>query len=444
MFNFSNIIYINRKKYMYVLDEDNNKLILVPTQKEINEFKTVNELIGKWIFLKGDKLVNFSILLGYGYVNRGNISFNINCIVRYNPNFDRKTQSPNTFKGICFSALAIDYFIGHEDGLLDKSIHILSKFKDENDDNNSIIGEPTKHKFTYKGIEYELYFMTIGRFEYEKRFPFNIFSTLNIESSKNISLEELYDLLNLIKLLLQFISNKRYVDIDEIFIREGNKRFDFNGMVKINNLKLMEPNKWNIIPYSIIKDKLDNLLQEIADNNICFRSLFNYEKDKISTVDIMNICACFESQFDKTYPDFKNQNFKKVKREIVDYITKMPNNYNYLELEEMNNIINGIKNYTDTLKSKLQYALDDFVNIYELGGGKVKFDFGDNYVDMPNRFKNARNALDHGNIKYQLSNRDYYDVDLVRAIIYMMILKKIKMPSEQIKECIRKIIKGIG
>ena len=442
MFNFSNIVYINRRKYMYVLDEDNNKLILIPTQKEINEFKTLNELIGKWIFLKGDKLVNFSILLGYGYVNRGNISFNINCIVRYTPNFDRKTQRPNTFKGICFSALAIDYFIGHKDGLLDKSIHILSKFKDENDDNNSTIGEPTKHKFIYKGIKYELYFMTIGRFEYEKRFPFNIFSTLNIESSKNISLEELYDLLNLIKLLLQFISIKRYIDIDEIFIREGNKRFDFNGMVKINNLKLMEPNKWNIIPYSIIKDKLDNLLQEIADNNICFRSLFNYEKDKISTVDIMNICACFESQFDITYPNFKNKTFKKIKKEIVKYIEEMPNNYNDSELYEMNSIINGIKNFSDILKSKLQYALQDFVEIYEVDKNRVEFDFGKNYIDMPNRLKNARNALDHGNTKYQLSNINYYDVKLVRAIIYMMILKKINMPNEQIGKCVRIIITG--
>lgn len=41
-----------------------------------------------------------------------------------------------------------------------------------------------KHKFVYKDVEYKIYFMTIGRFEFEKRFPFNIFSTLNIETSK--------------------------------------------------------------------------------------------------------------------------------------------------------------------------------------------------------------------------------------------------------------------
>jgi hypothetical protein len=442
MFNFSNIVYIERRKYTYSLDEDNNKLILIPHSKEINEFSIVKELMGKWIYLKGDELANFSALLGYGHVHRGNMCFDITCLVRYFPDFNKKVQKPGTFKSISFSSLAIDYFIGHKNGLLDKSINILSKFKnDENNDDE--IEEPKKHKFIYKGNEYNLYFMTIGRFEFEKRFPFNIFSTLNIESSKNINLDELYDLVNLIRLFLQFISNRRVIDIDEIFIMKENESFDFNGTVKLNNFKLMEPSKWNIITYDLIKDNLSNLLQEIADNNICFRSLFNYESDKINSVDIMNICASFESQFNNTYPNFKNKDFKKVKKEIIEYLKIMPNNYNTSELEEMNNIINGIKNYNDTLKSKLQYALEEFIKIYESGGGKVNFDFGKDYINMPNRFKNARNALDHGNVKYELSNQEYFDVNLVRAIIYMMILKKIKLSDEQIKMCIRKIIKGI-
>lgn len=218
-----------------------------------------------------------------------------------------------------------------------------------------------------------------------------------------------------------------------------NGKFSFSGTAKLDDKpNLMEPSKWNIIPYDLIKDNLSNLLQEIADNNICFRSLFNFEKDKINMVDIMNICASFESQFDSTYP-----NFKRVKKDVIKYITEMPNNYNEQELDELNTIINGIKNYSDTLKSKLQFALDDFVKIYEGESGKVEFDFGKNYINMPDRFKNVRNALDHGNVKYQLTVQNYFDVDLVRAIIYMMILKKINMPNEQIKVCVRKVIVSV-
>lgn len=371
MFSFSNIVYINRKKYIYTLDEDNNKLILISMSKEINEYKLANELFGKWIFLKGDELSNFSVLLGHGNINRGNLIFDIKCLVRYFTDYDKKIQKPNSFKSICFSTLAIDYFIGHKDGLLDKAINILSRFKEENDNRNGVIEKQKKHKFIYKGIEYEVYFMTIGRFEYEKRFPFNIFSTLNIESSKSISLDEMYDLICLVRLFLQFISNRRCIDIEEIFTTKERDSLDINGMIKIDNLGLMEPSKWHIIPYSIIKENLGNLLQEIADNNI-----------------------------------------------------------------------NGIRNFSDTLKSKLQYALEDFVETYEKDKNRVEFDFGKNYIDMPNRLKNARNALDHGNTKYQLSNINYYDVELVRAIIYMMILKKINMPNEQIGKCVRIIITG--
>ena len=77
MFNFSNIVYIERRKYTYSLDEENNKLILIPHSKEINEFSIVKELMGKWIYLKGDELVNFSALLGYGHVHIGNMCFDI-------------------------------------------------------------------------------------------------------------------------------------------------------------------------------------------------------------------------------------------------------------------------------------------------------------------------------------------------------------------------------
>ena len=443
IFYYSNIVYIGGKKYTYSLDDDKNKLILVPLSKPKNEFIISNELRGKWLYLKGDELSNFSVLLGIGHVNRGNIVFDIKCLVKYIPEFNKKTNRPRTFKSIWFSSLAIDYFIGHKNGLLDKSIEILSDFKNDSDDNNKKLKQTRKHKFIYKGTEYKIYFMTIGRFEFEKRFPFNIFSTLNIETSKNINLNDLYDLINIVKLFLQFISNRRFIDIDEIFLMKENGKFSFSGTVKLDDeSNLMEPSKWNIIPYELIKDNLSSLLQEIANNNICFRSLFNFEKGKINTVDIMNICASFESQFDNTYPNFKNNNFKTIKKDIIKYITEMPNNYNEHELDEMSIIINGIKNYSDTLKSKLQFALDEFVKIYEDGGGKVEFDFGKNYINMPDRFKNVRNALDHGNVKYQLSGQNYFDVDLVRAIIYMMILKKIDMPNEKIKVCVRKIIKG--
>ena len=46
MFSFSNIVYINSKKYIYTLDDDNNKLILISMSKEIS-FSLFAEMVFK-------------------------------------------------------------------------------------------------------------------------------------------------------------------------------------------------------------------------------------------------------------------------------------------------------------------------------------------------------------------------------------------------------------
>ena len=62
MFSFSNTVYINSKKYIYVLDEDNNKLILIALLKEINEYKLANELLENGYFWKE---MDFLTLVSY-------------------------------------------------------------------------------------------------------------------------------------------------------------------------------------------------------------------------------------------------------------------------------------------------------------------------------------------------------------------------------------------
>lgn len=42
---------------------------------------------------------------------------------------------------------------------------------------------------------------------------------------------------------------------------------------------------------------------------------------------------------------------------------------------------------------------------------------------MPERIKNSRNALDHGNVEYKFERQMYWDAELLRAMVYMLILK---------------------
>lgn len=38
-------------------------------------------------------------------------------------------------------------------------------------------------------------------------------------------------------------------------------------------------------------------------------------------------------------------------------------------------------------------------------------------------YKNSRNALDHGNVEYKFERQMYWDAELLRAMVYMLILK---------------------
>ena len=70
---------------------------------------------------------------------------------------------------------------------------------------------------------------------------------------------------------------------------------------------------------------------------------------------------------------------------------------------------------------RIDIVLKEFIQIY--GEKNVQYDFEEDYVNMPERIKNSRNALDHGNVEYKFERNMYWDVELLRAMVYMLILK---------------------
>lgn len=247
---------------------------------------------------------------------------------------------------------------------------------------------------------------------------------------------EILDIVNILKLFLQFICNKRIISIDKVNLMKENEDTEYTAEMNIYSSETpFKVGRHKILNYNLIKDFIGDLLQEIANNTICFRSLFNYEENYITNIDIMNICACFENQFKNTYPGYKDLAFKKVKKDICIYIENyVTEDYDEKCKYHFQEIKKWINYYKGTLKEKLEYALNDYKTI--MGDSFILHRFSKNYENMPNKFKDARNALNHGNMKYQFSSDEYRHVGLVRSIIYMMILKKIGMDAQKIKECI--------
>lgn len=151
----------------------------------------------------------------------------------------------------------------------------------------------------------------------------------------------------------------------------------------------------------------------------------------------MNACVAFESQYDYFYGEFKDNTKTATKRKMLKLITDNKDSFAAEELSHYEDILNGFRNYRDTLKQRIDHALSEFVDIY--GDEYIKFDFEQDYPNMPTRIKDARNALDHGNKELSLSRNTFLDAELLRAITYMLILKEADVPNAQTKQCLKKL-----
>ena len=164
---------------------------------------------------------------------------------------------------------------------------------------------------------------------------------------------------------------------------------------------------------------------------------FPIDKDIISYKDIMNICAAFESQA----PDFADNEQRNVRRKMVRKLKDLRSEFAENEFEYFDDIIEDFNKYKDSLKQRIELALNEFIEIY--GSENIKYNFLIDYEKMPERIKNSRNALDHGNRDMVLNSNAHWDGELLRAIVYMMILKEAGVDEEKIRRSLNKFTRTI-
>ena len=107
--------------------------------------------------------------------------------------------------------------------------------------------------------------------------------------------------------------------------------------------------------------------------------------------------------------------------------------------EAYNVVVEGIKYVNETLKNRIQEALNSFVEIY--GEQQVRLRFSNDFEKMPERIKNSRNYLDHGNVKKSFTKKSFTDAELLRAVVYMMIIESAGITE---KGCIIRIIDKVA
>ena len=195
-----------------------------------------------------------------------------------------------------------------------------------------------------------------------------------------------------------------------------------------------------VIEYCDIRSGIGKLMEMIYRNNICYRSLFPVDYERVTYSDIMNICAAFECQYEIRYKKrYKAQKQEDVKCKILSLVEQNKSSIIDGDEEAYNVVVEGIKYVNETLKNRIQEALNSFVEIY--GEQQVRLRFSNDFEKMPERIKNSRNYLDHGNVKKSFTKKSFTDAELLRAVVYMMIIESAGITE---KGCIIRIIDKVA
>lgn len=357
---------------------------------------------------------------------------------RYNPTTKAKEIKPFSFEHTIIRHDVLDYFFKHDKAFPQRVAMLLQNWNPDSEE--KLPPCRPSHSICINNLTYTLSFhvMIEGA---DTPFPYQINNAMDIFGDLSNNIDDLWKIINTIRLFLKFISQSPYISFDkEIRVYNGNDINECNSFFYLRPEKDYTIHPRRVLDYNYLKDGIGNIINLISSNKIYFRSLFCVDTDYITYSDIMNVCAAFESQYNSLYGDFKNKQQSNVKKKMIKLITDQKASFANDELSYYEDILQGFKNYRDSLKQRLESALSEFVEIY--GDIHIQCDFEQNYADMPTRIKDARNALDHGNRNYSITYNAYWDSELLRAITYMLILKQANIPEKCMKPCLQKLSKS--
>lgn len=405
----------------------------------------VNKLVENDIITLKDRDNNFLYLKieDRFFVSSFEYGFNISAyVIKYNRKRFDSADSSISFNNMIFRSDVIDYFFRNNETFRQETARLFIK-DSEMDKSYKPEKRPAVH-MTLNNIIFKMDFGTMMQ-GCDLPFPYLIKNYIKISSEKMNGLQNAFRIAKTIQLFLKFISQSPNVNFyDSIWLLDGE---DINGC---NLFMYFRPenerlNVNRVLLYEDIDEIIGHLMEMIYNDQICFRSLFISDYDRITHADIMNVCAAFETQFQYRYiKKFRYKEQERVKKKMIEILEQArESQFDDIEKPLFDELLSGVKNVSETLRKRIEIALDDFIKMY--GEEEIKYDFEESYLEMPERIKNSRNALDHGRINYQFETVMYWDAELLRAVVYMMILETAGLSDDKqkIKNSIKKLSKSI-
>lgn len=361
-------------------------------------------------------------------------------IIRYNR---AQTDNELTCNELILKSDVLDYFFKEDKCFWETAVYLLNEWVS----NDNKIVKPQERqtlKLDLEGKSIEVQFKTMIQRD-NTPFPFSIRNCMVVSGEELNRKETIWEVVQMVMLFLEFISQSSHINfVNPIIMSSGMNINEADTYMYICPDEKANIERERVFDYKDIEPVIGKLLMAIHDDTINFRSLFISNYEKITYSDIINVCAAFEFQFDKkNQKEFLYNEQRRIRRKMVKLLqSKRESEFDEEELPIFDEIIEGFGRYKDTLQKRIEKALEEFIDIY--GSEDIKIDFEEDFLNMPKRIKDSRNALDHGNYQYKLQRIMYYDSELLRAIVYMLILKTVGLEDKvRLKHLLKKMSRYI-
>lgn len=358
-----------------------------------------------------------------------------------------RDDSANAIDGIKIKGPEINYFY-------DVRSYINQDFKLEGNCFSNYSYEITSHPDTSFGkFRIHNYNVSIkGSFSWKKENdtykPLEVAALLVLELSKKTdNFDFMFELINLTSSVFKLLCYRKNISLDEIttFVFDNNhKRKDIGNIYIFNNIKRETDTK--IIKKMITSDGIYNSIGNLyyMMNKDCFYTAHiseDYNQRNIYTPQkMLSILIAFEHYFSKLYPNLntRSDEFIKVQENTVQFLdNKIKDSHGKLR-EKYKEMKRSVSKINDSYMANLKKSLNDNVDVLNDFITKIYIEPKKSAAtiidECCSRSNNVRNKMAHGDLDIDFTVDNSHDIKLIELLIYSMILRKLEIPSDIIKE----------
>ena len=363
---------------------------------------------------------------------------------------------PTSIRSISFKGECIDRFMSSKCTVSDKWDYNNNKLQVNID-----YGKDKIKRFIYKGLEFSFVpGWTMVSAQEDAQSLLTMQTSLNVKSSKNMSIKSIIELYKKIEKLFSFICYRQHVKFDSIILTQiepvifetapQDTAINFELYVSSDDSKYDLP---KVGKHMILREYVENipaLISSLCEDDHMLLS-FPDNSLKVNIIDnnkYICISSAFESEFDLLYPNFKStrkKNYNEAKSATLKYLRAQKYNkkFNVQTRNYFSDLYSFVDNCEGRLEEQIMYVLKNYSYIVEPERKFYQNQYQsicfDNYA-LCKAFANKRNNLSHGAKLEKFKTLEVAAYSIIRKINYAMILERSGLSENQIKEIVNQVL----